>query len=484
MHIEDYETFEDFESLLTDNDSLPDFKLIRAVANKFRNELNKKDYYGDTFLMNLINSIDPKYLIDIIKILMDLGFDINTKNSQNMTLLNMLDPSEVAEIMKYQNRYFEKDGKTLYNAIIRNDINQVKKLITQGALLNYSYEHPTIKQLNYKNYWEPIHLVIKNNNITLFKLFLKHDIVISKRILNHIIESGNVEFMKTLLKHDKTILDDVNLGDALLIMGGKFNLDFVKLLLKYIDINSIDGNDNFETGLYVAVNEGNISLIKLLLQNGAKMTGFDHHNNLDFQDLVILFTNEEVFVLLLKAGFKPDKDIFVSISEILTSDINITQKKYLRKRLEFFVKNYQLNVDQTKVSPIAILLEDEERDFDKYDYEYLLFLLENTKKNLDAFKDKLVTTNIHLYALKNMEKNILVISKFLKSNIYSGKELEIINKWNEEKHKFVKDTFVKQPEEIAGIISGFLKAGKAKKQKVQNVGKINKLAKLAKQIKK
>lgn len=230
-----------------ENYKLEPKSLVAALINKeydrakemINNGIEVNFFLGD--FSPLICSIEN---IDIMKLLLEKGADVNLKNKSNMTALTI--------------------------AVIANKVGAVKLLLKNNANVN------VVSTLNNQT---PLMFALQNKNFPIIKMLKEKDVDIHAKdsygntaLLNAItINSVNMEEVKYLIKNTNQINMFNNLGMSPLFKAiGLDHIDLVQYLLKN-DADIHLKNYRGITALVVArKTKNNPEMIKLLKDYGAK----------------------------------------------------------------------------------------------------------------------------------------------------------------------------------------------------------------------
>jgi ankyrin repeat protein len=152
----------------------------------------------------------------------------------------------------------------LYDAIRKNDIQKVEKILNSGIDINPSTKH-----------WTPLMIAVLRSNITMVDMFLKKGAYINARNnkgqtpLHIAARWGKPEIVEYLIDKGANIeARDWLSWTPLMWASLRGREEVVKILLKYgADVNVIDIDKN--TPLILAAWHGHKNVISLLLKNGA-----------------------------------------------------------------------------------------------------------------------------------------------------------------------------------------------------------------------
>lgn len=205
-----------------------------------RAKVDARDEYGDTPLITAVTCNWPEF----VEILIDHGADVNAKN----------DGSEPA----------------LFLAAKRGCTQIARMLIEHGAAVNCSN----------KDYVTAAEIAAKEGHIELVKLLLDNGARQNiKLALNEVIDQGHMEFVEQLIDGHININDIVRkqikqrLGFLFFVRAVESDdLQQVESFLNKGDpINLEEEDADGRTPLMRAAASGNVTIIKLLVENGAKI---------------------------------------------------------------------------------------------------------------------------------------------------------------------------------------------------------------------
>jgi ankyrin repeat protein len=245
-------------------------ELTKELKKKIDYNLNIKDEQ-DNYLLSYAVLFNK---INVIKLLLDKGANIDIIDHKNRTLLYIAIKYGYDDIIDLFINYNKNNigisifdildinnNVPLHYAIKFNNYNVTKKLLDNGA-------NPNNK--NNKGY-NSLHIAIYNKNIDIINLILNYNIDIN---------------MKT------------NTGENALHIACNLQLiDVVNLLIKNkIDIDAQDYNNEFSS-LHYCVNINNIKLINILIKNNVNINTQDIIGNTPIH-YAIIENNVEILLLL------------------------------------------------------------------------------------------------------------------------------------------------------------------------------------------
>ena len=157
-------------------------------------------------------------------------------------------------------------GELLYEAVDYNDINEAKRLISEGADLNV--------QVIGKS---PLHLAIEKDELEMSRLLIEHGADVNAEDdlgsapLHGANYSDNVDLAKFLIEHGANVNAEDDLGSTPL-HGASYsgNVDLAKLLIEH-GANVSAENESGSTPLHGASYSGNVDLAKLFIEHGANV---------------------------------------------------------------------------------------------------------------------------------------------------------------------------------------------------------------------
>lgn len=203
--------------------------------------------------------------------------DPNEKDSSGygpMTLALSVDHIDIAKLLAEMGGHVDAtgpEGETdLFQAVDNGDVKLAELLLEWGAKVNIRVHQETL-----------LHLAAKGGHVALTKLFIEKglDIAATNRIgktaLQLASEGGHLELAKLLI--EKGAIPGPAGPKLLHTAVQKDEVEFAELLIKKdVEINQyIDG----ETPLHRAVGQGNIRLVKLLIERGADISAAGKDGN-------------------------------------------------------------------------------------------------------------------------------------------------------------------------------------------------------------
>lgn len=167
-------------------------------------------------------------------------------------------------------------------------------------------------------------------------------------LLNLSVYNDNYKGFKELLKlgANTNIADSMQCSTPLITACESFDdrIKYVKELIKYnVDINYVEcnngnnGQKTNRTALILASSRGNLDLVKLLIENGAKIN-YTNPNGEDALSLATLFKNYDIVLYLLQQGADCNKILYKKGGEVNPQDIYM--KNWIEDEADHSAKEY------------------------------------------------------------------------------------------------------------------------------------------------
>ena len=222
---------------------------------------------------------------EIVQLLLDAGADVHAKNQHSHTPLECALKNghmHIVELLiSYGAEPWAKNSYDLCNAVLQNDVAQLRKVLLQGVDPNIKnvYCPGTILHVAvYHGYQEVVQLLIahgakmnaddKDDYWTEWRAQRKISLYVAFR---QAIDYGHIEIVKLLLVagRNSSIPNEV-LCNALERACSKNQVEIAQLLVEYgVDVNTQDSRG--ETALHCAVDNGHLKIVQLLLEAGANL---------------------------------------------------------------------------------------------------------------------------------------------------------------------------------------------------------------------
>ncbi|MEA2019159.1 MAG: ankyrin repeat domain-containing protein [Campylobacterota bacterium] len=400
------------ESALRTSVNKESYEVVESLIKNTKQNINQVDKQGRTLLQDAVILGNRK----LVHLLLDSGIDVNILDNKNRNV--MFDAiaygdNKIINLLLGTNvnlSVVDSDGDTIINhPLVLKDDELATKLIEKGADVTVCDEDGNNFLTNIALRGEKgeailncaiqngcnVNSKVANSNSVLMEVmfaFSKHqesdkDINYRKGLKNiaeKLIDSGlDVEAIND--DGETALFDAIRSGD----------IEACQFLLNYdVPINHI--NKNSETALLLAIYKGisNLSMIKLLLENGADILIKDKHNRTIPEILNIVILNVH--------GFKPMEDpelldridsagnYMVILKEIL--DMNKWDLNFLNSEGEpLFFTSFLNNDNKTCQLYLKAKLDINMKDKDGLTlfYKYVLDVFEENIY-FDEFRDKLI----------------------------------------------------------------------------------------------
>ena len=254
---------------------------------KALNEEDKNDLLFSAFCLTNNPKI-VKYLIEII------GADVGTLLHTELTFLQQRE--EVFKIldMKFKNQL-------ILEACFHTDAERGKYLIEflveNGANVN-------VKGIYDSNY-TPLHAAALRGNFGIVKLLIKHRAKIDAKDKNErtpLHNTANMKIVEYLIEHNANIDQKDKYGNTPLMMSLIRWIPEISLFLieKGAIVEGKSQNKENSTPLHLAVSNGNIEIVKKLIQHKAKLDPKNTKGQTAF-DIAVEKKHEEIISILIEA---------------------------------------------------------------------------------------------------------------------------------------------------------------------------------------
>ncbi len=276
------------------------FEMVKLLLNKGA-DINHQATSGTTALM--IATINNK--LDIVTEILKSNPNINIHDTNGKTALMLAKKQGNSGIIQALKKHSEQINKNLLHALNNKNIDQIIKLIRQGANIN----------LQTTNGHTALMIAIINNKIDIVKELLKNgaDINLQSNENKHTalmvaIEYNNLAIVTELLKNGADInLTDAGRNTALMFAIEYNNLAIVTELLKNgADINLTDACRN--TALMFATQNNNLDIVTELLKNSADINIQTNQNKVTALIIATQNNNLDIVTKLLEKGADIDHE--------------------------------------------------------------------------------------------------------------------------------------------------------------------------------
>ncbi|CAH0395611.1 unnamed protein product [Bemisia tabaci] len=249
----------------------PILPVVQNLMSKFGVDVNT--ILGGS--MPLISAVRINQ-IDIVKLLLDLGADVNAQKGEPLHRAVLLGRKDIIKVLldRGARTYFkyEKNKTLLHVAAEKGDENTVKMLINKKA---------PIKVVTDDNL-TPLFSASRNGHEDVVKLLIakQADVNFASNYgtpLDAALESGHFKVVEILLEHGAEFGSEDNRNKTPFEIAIKCgNFERAKTLLQQNDIEINVENSDGETLLHTASEEGNVEVVKFLVDNGADVNARNH----------------------------------------------------------------------------------------------------------------------------------------------------------------------------------------------------------------
>lgn len=272
-------------------------------------DVNAKNSDGSTALHMAAEAVQHTEIFELLLQANDVN--INLKNKKGRTALEQFLDSEFSRSSKCSdNLYvifklfvdlkadiFSKDNfnnTLLHLAVRENNFSMVEYLLDQGLDVNCKNKFG-ITPLSYVNYREDkfygsvMELLLERNADP-----NKKDIF-GKTPFHSLLERfPEVVQVKTFIKYGADVFAICKEGRSALhfaVTEHAYTLTLKELLEKGLDVNCTDSN--FRTPFFEAAFRANVTVLKFLIKNGAKVNEVDHYGNTALMDLIEFISQDD-----------------------------------------------------------------------------------------------------------------------------------------------------------------------------------------------
>jgi len=334
---------------------------LEKLRNTENGGLTVKDEFGNT----LLHYAAANGQIEVVKFLVENGLDVNVKNKYGLTPLHMASECGFVDVAKY----LVSKGADVNSKGLQIDVlpflDGCEKYCSVLPYLARSYNfdvHNLIKELKYIT---PVGMAVKYGKLDVVKFLIESGAKPWYGIKDiHIAAmNGDVEKLKESLSkgekinerdffghtplHYAVINNQIEMVKFLISNGAKVDVyDYYLVIphyesdIEYVDffrnLTYISRNKNL-TPLHYAILNGNLEMVKLLVENGAKLyrkTSFLYNRGRAIH-LAVMSNNLEIVKFMVEnAGVKLDKKNGIGWTPVLvaTATGNLEMIKYLLSR--------------------------------------------------------------------------------------------------------------------------------------------------------
>jgi len=341
--------------------------------------INEKDASGNYPLIKAIYKDDFDSVILLIKYGIKHHIDMNIIDVNGNTPLTLSYRIEHQGIFKFLVKYLDINRKDangnsiLYYSILNGDIETSKYLISNGADLNFIDKFGNSAfDISVTKCTDLVTILINNKNL----------------LLNRPNRRGETPLISII----KSINSCMNKEKKISYYYLNISFKIASLIERGSDVNFVDMEGN--TPLVYAIEKKSLSVVMLLIKNGANINFFIKNRNLSIVMYAIELNRVDIVKYLVKCGaninFKNDNDINVLIS---TSKVGKT------KIFEYLVKN---NVNDFTSEIIHKIIVDNRLD--------LLNILIENDLNINIRDEKGNTPLVYAIQCRNIDITEYLIS--------------------------------------------------------------------------
>lgn len=321
-------------------------------------------------IFRLIKKNDYKQVYNLINT--NKKFNVNIFNNNNISLLEICIQNNKINLLKLLlSRNIRLDILDSDNSSILDHIIRFNKIEILKLLLEYNSNSigTNILDINQKFNIYPIHLAVLYLKLDILKLIIKYSNDISYKDnggnnIMHIATSSKkyVNILKYIIKNhpDLYTINDNGQTPLNLAIIQNFPKDIIKLLVENFNINQVSKKKNI-VPLFTAIIEDNNSIYELFkkinfnfniqdyIGNNA-LTYCIQNKNYRYFDIIVEKINKDEF------NFNSVNILGQTVLHSIFDNLNFLKFTIKSKKIEFFIKNTNLNLQDNNGNSIFLLL--------------------------------------------------------------------------------------------------------------------------------
>ena len=321
-------------------------------------------------IFRLIKKNDYKQVYNLINT--NKKFNVNIFNNNNISLLEICIQNNKINLLKLLlSRNIRLDILDSDNSSILDHIIRFNKIEILKLLLEYNSNSigTNILDINQKFNIYPIHLAVLYLKLDILKLIIKYSNDISYKDnggnnIMHIATSSKkyVNILKYIIKKHPDLYTINDNGETPLNLAiiQNFPKDIIKLLVENFNINQVSKKKNI-VPLFTAIIEDNNSIYELFKKINFNLNIQDYignnaltyciqNKNYRYFDIIVEKINKDEF------NFNSVNILGQTVLHSIFDNLNFLKFTIKSKKIEFFIKNTNLNLQDNNGNSIFLLL--------------------------------------------------------------------------------------------------------------------------------